>query len=108
MTEQIDMDTTPGCVKTFFRQIKFFRKTRKVPLLIATGFTVLLPFQITVELFHLSQMFRGKQSFDSFPESCDEDETPNLNCLRLDLSKESCVGSPTTEFPIVFPRKTMS
>ena len=107
MIEQIDMDTTPNCVKTFFRQLRFFRNTRKVPLFIATGFTILLPFQITVELFHLSQIFKGKQSFDSFPESC-SGETPSLNCLRLDLSKDSCVGSPTTEFPIVFPGKTMS
>lgn len=41
--EQTQQDTTPSCVKTFQRQITFFRITRCFPFYIFVFFTVFLP-----------------------------------------------------------------
>lgn len=44
MSEQAQFDTTPACVKTFYRQISLYWRIRRVPLVIAFTFTFLLPF----------------------------------------------------------------
>ena len=95
--EQATKETTPECIKTFFRQLRFFKRTRKCSIYLTIFFTILVPFQLASELFRLSQEFTREPRFDSYPKECtaasDGDESRGEeNCLRVDLNKNLCVG----------------
>lgn len=42
--EQATKESTAECIKTFFRQIRFFKRTRKYSLYIVIVYTILLPY----------------------------------------------------------------